>query len=68
MFSLRIPRKKSEDNTKVNLREEGRKDIRCMEAICLEIFFKLLCQDLLEILDIINIIYPSINCQVNHFN
>lgn len=56
MLSLRIPRRKSEDNTKVNLREVGRKDIRCMEVICLEIFFKPLCQYLLEILDIIDII------------
>ena len=56
MFSVRIPKRNSEDNNKVNLREVGRKDIRCMEVTYLEIFAKPLFHYLLEVLDIIVIL------------
>jgi len=56
MLSVRIPKRNSEDNTKMNLREVGRKDIRCMEVTYLEIFVKPLSQYLLDILDIVTIL------------
>lgn len=56
MLSVRIPKRNSEDNTKVNIREVGRKDIRCIEVTYLEMFVKPLSQYLVEILDIIAII------------
>lgn len=46
-LSFRIPKRNSEDNTKMNLREVGRKDIRCMEVTYLEIYVKSLSQYLL---------------------
>jgi hypothetical protein len=53
MLSVRIPKR---NNNKVNLREVGGKDIRCMEVTYLEIFVKPLSQYLLEILDSIAIL------------
>jgi hypothetical protein len=56
MLSVRILKSNSEGNIKVNLREVGRKVIRCMEVTYLEIFVKPLSQYVLEILDIIAIL------------
>lgn len=56
MLLVRIPKRNSEDNTKMNLREVGREEIRCMEVTCLETFVKPLSQYLLEILDTIAIL------------
>lgn len=52
MLSVRIPKRNSEDNINLNLREVGRNYIRCMEVTYLEIFVKPLFPYLLEILDI----------------
>jgi hypothetical protein len=55
-LSGRIPERKPEDNTKWNVREFGRKDIRCMEVTYLAVFAKPLSQYLLEILDVIAVL------------